>query len=221
MLLDIFGPLKKLIKLGTVSIDNNVFRLHYKATVVILIASSMLVTTAQYFGEPIRCIQTDDVPGEMLATYCWIHSTFTLPHALNMRPGEEVPHPGISKYTEGDKKTYHSYYQWVWIVLFLQALMFYVPRYLWKVCEGGRLKSLVLGLNKPVLPQKVRQEQIGLLVLYLKANLTYHNWYFIYFVICEVLNFVNVIIQMYVIDAFLGGAFRSYGLDVLKYSEMD
>ncbi|CAG2180465.1 unnamed protein product [Oppiella nova] len=26
---------------------------------------------------------------------------------------------------------------------------------------------------------------------------------------------------MYVIDAFLGGAFRSYGLDVLKYSEMD
>ncbi len=99
--------------------------------------------------------------------------------------------------------------------------MFYVPRYLWKLWEGGRLKSLVLGLNCPIIQEKEKQEQIVLLVQYMKANIRYHNSYFFYFVICEIMNFINVIIQMYLIDAFLGGAFSTYGLDVLKYTEMD
>ncbi|CAG2183160.1 unnamed protein product, partial [Oppiella nova] len=186
-----------------------------------MIAFSLLVTSVQFFGQPIHCIQKDDIPNDLLETYCWIHSTFTLPHALNKKVGVEVAHPGVDQYKPGDTKTYHSYYQWVWIVLFMQALVFYVPRYLWKLWEGERLKSLVLGLNKPIMPEKVKNEQIGLLVLYLKSNIRYHNWYFFYFVICEVLNFVNVIIQMYVIDAFLGGAFSSYGSDVLNYTEKD
>jgi hypothetical protein len=140
---------------------------------------------------------------------------------LNKKVGVEVPHPGIDKYTPGEKRIYHKYYQWVCFVLFLQAIMFYVPRYLWKLWEGGRLKSLVLGLNCPIIQEKEKQEQIVLLVQYMKANIRYHNSYFFYFVICEIMNFINVIIQMYLIDAFLGGAFSTYGLDVLKYTEMD
>jgi len=34
---DVFGSVKGLIKLDSVCIDNNVFRLHYKATFVILV----------------------------------------------------------------------------------------------------------------------------------------------------------------------------------------
>lgn len=49
----------------------------------------------------------------------------------------------------------------------------------------------------------------------------HHNSYFFYFIFCEVLNFVNVVMQMYLIDAFLGGAFSTYGMDVIRYSEMD
>ena len=132
-----------------------------------------------------------------------------------------MPHPGIDKYTPGEKKVYHKYYQWVCFVLFLQAVMFYIPRYLWKLWEAGRLRSLVLGLNCPIMPENDRNQQLSLLVHYLKANFRYHNNYFYYFVFCEILNFVNVILQMYLVDAFLGGAFSTYGLDVLKYTEMD
>lgn len=221
MVFDLFSSVKRLTKLDSVCIDNNVFRLHYKATVIFLVAFSLLVTSNQYFGDPIDCIQKDDIPTNLLDTYCWIHSTFTLPDALNKKVGVEVPHPGVDKYTPGEKRVYHKYYQWVCFVLFLQAIMFYIPRYLWKLWEGGRLRSLVLGLNCPIMQEKDKGEQLQLLVQYLKANWRYHNTYFFYFIICEVLNFINVIIQMYLIDTFLGGAFSSYGIDVLKYTEMD
>lgn len=38
---------------------------------------------------------------------------------------------------------------------------------------------------------------------------------------CEIFNFVNVFVQVYLIDAFLGGVFVTYGFDVIKYTETD
>jgi hypothetical protein len=42
---------------------------------------------------------------------------------------------------------YHKYYQWVCFVLFLQAALFYIPRYLWKSSEGGKIRMLVQELQ--------------------------------------------------------------------------
>ena len=47
---DVFGSVKGLLKLESICIDNNVFRLHYKATAIILIVASLLVTSRQYIG---------------------------------------------------------------------------------------------------------------------------------------------------------------------------
>lgn len=43
---------------------------------------------------------------------------------------------------------YQKYYQWVIIVLIIQAVMFYTPAFLWKGWECGRIKQLcdTLGL---------------------------------------------------------------------------
>ena len=38
---------------------------------------------------------------------------------------------------------------------------------------------------------------------------------------CEVLNFVNVIGQIFFIDTFLNGEFSSYGLRVFQYSGLE
>ncbi|XP_014215357.1 innexin inx2-like [Copidosoma floridanum] len=217
---DVFGSVKGLLKLDVVCIDNNVFRLHYKATFVILVAFSLLVTSRQYIGDPIDCI-VDDIPLHIMDTYCWIYSTFTVPK-LNGEPGKDVVQPGVAAHMDGlDQVRYHKYYQWVCFALFFQALLFYVPRYLWKTWEGGRIKMLVLDLNFPVVSEDCKADRRKLLVDYFTTNLHSQNFYAFRFFFCEFLNFINVFLQMYVVDVFLGGEFSQYGLEVVGLTEMD
>ncbi|CAK9813513.1 Innexin shaking-B [Anthophora plagiata] len=121
-MLDIFRGLKSLIKISHVHIDTAVFRLHYSLTVILLIAFSLIVTTRQYVGNPIDCIHSKDLPEDVLNTYCWIHSTYTITAAYRKREGFEVPFPGVDNsksHPESERKEYR-YYQWVCFMLFLQ-----------------------------------------------------------------------------------------------------
>jgi hypothetical protein len=63
-MLDSFGQVKSLIKLEEICIDNNVFRLHYKVTVVLLVVASLLVTSRQYIGDPIDCL-VEEIPPDV------------------------------------------------------------------------------------------------------------------------------------------------------------
>lgn len=219
--MDLFAGLKSFFKTDATTIDNNVFRLHYKATAVILVAFSILVTGRQYIGDPIDCISKDDIPTNLLDTFCWIHTTFSLPDAWEKKVGEEVPYPGVDKYKQGEKRVYHAYYQWVCFVLFLQAILFYVPRYFWKAMEGGRIKNLILGLNSPILPEDTKSANRKLLVEYMVSNMNNHNFYFMSYALAEVMNFVNVVGQIFLMDAFLGGEFSTYGSKVISFTGWD
>ena len=59
---DLFGEIKDLLKLESTATDNNVFRLHYKVTGIILLACSILVTSKTYIGDPIDCIVEEIEP---------------------------------------------------------------------------------------------------------------------------------------------------------------
>lgn len=121
-MLDVFRGLKSLVKISHVHIDSPVFRLHYSLTVMLLSAFSLIVTTRQYVGNPIDCVHTKDIPEDVLNTYCWIHSTYTIKEAFKKKVGVSVPYPGVDN-TRGkadDRKTY-GYYQWVCFCLFFQV----------------------------------------------------------------------------------------------------
>ena len=45
--------------------------------------------------------------------------------------------------------------------------------------------------------------------------------YALKYFICDALNLVNVIGQMFLINRFLGGVFMTYGTDVLNWSEAE
>lgn len=217
---DVFGSVKGLLKLDSVCIDNNVFRLHYKATVITLVAFSLLVTSRQYIGDPIDCI-VDDIPLHVMDTYCWIYSTFTIPDRTGI-VGRDMVQPGVATHVEGkDEVKYHKYYQWVCFTLFFQAILFYIPRYLWKNWEGGRIKMLVLDLNCPVISEDCKSDRRKLLVDYITTNLHLQNFYAYRFFLCEVLNFINVFGQIYFMDFFLDGEFTTYGSDVVRFTEME
>lgn len=76
MALDILRSAKSILKIDDLTIDNVVFKLHYRVTVAIFIGSSLIGVAKQYFGDPINCQTSSGVSSKVLDDYCWIHSTF-------------------------------------------------------------------------------------------------------------------------------------------------
>jgi len=81
-----------------------------------------------------------------------------------------------------------------------------------------------VGLNNYISSPKERKDKVSQLSDYLVERLRlgrqHRGWAFKFFA-CECLNFINVVIQIFVTDAFLGGEFSKYGLEALKFSVMD
>lgn len=80
---------------------------------------------------------------------------------------------------------------------------------------------LVLDLNSPVVNEQSKTDRKKLLVDYFVTNLHTQNFYAYRFFICEALNFVNVVGQIYFMDLFLDGEFTTYGSDVVRFTEME
>ncbi|XP_015112535.1 innexin inx7 [Diachasma alloeum] len=239
-----FSVLKDHVKLKVVqdatTIDNIVFRLHYRATFALLLIGSLLVCSKQFFGDHIKCMTdntNDKKVSAVINSFCFFSSTFTITKYMNasVLNRDHIPHPGVGPYTGAEETVHHAYYQWVPFVLFFQAMVFYVPHYLWRGAEGGRLKRLVSGLHMAALslqdekievsndvsiPSKAdHKKKIQLIRNYFVTNLRVNRTWAYYLGICETLNFLNVILQIYLTNAFLGGAFLDLGMRVIEYND--
>lgn len=143
-------------------------------------------------GDPINCMSDGSV-GAVINTYCWITYTFTLPENLDKRVGTHVAHPGLGNDFDGEKR-YHSYYQWVPFMLFFQGILFYMPHWMWKQWEDGKIRIITEGMRGAMVETKQeRQAKIDRLVQYLIETLHLHNSYAAGYFFCEALNFVNTV----------------------------
>ncbi|KAH9405150.1 Structural component of the gap junctions protein [Tyrophagus putrescentiae] len=199
--------------------ESTVSRLHYQLTFFTLISFSLLLTANQYFGEPIHCAKKATIATvidqKLLNAYCLVHSTFT-----------EVQTQGING-TSSTTRIYHRYYQWMTIALFLQAIAFYVPHYIWGQFEGGLVENLVSGLEQPIVDPELRTAKLHQLTAFFErtrklANskgigrgVDSHGRLFAGHLLSEVLNLLNVLGQIVFLDRFLGGQFFGYGWRVV------
>ncbi|XP_018334700.1 innexin shaking-B-like isoform X2 [Agrilus planipennis] len=106
-----------------ITIDSLILRLHSNATVILLVTFSVAITTRQYVGNPIDCVHTRDIPEEVLNTYCWIHSTYTVLDAFKRNSLNNVAYPGVDNSYKKEEKSPTKqvrYYQWVAFMLFFQ-----------------------------------------------------------------------------------------------------
>ena len=68
---------------GTVSVDNLTFQLHYRWSVTLFIVCSVLVQTSQFFGDPVQC---ETVSKEYLLKDCfWFTGQNTFKCHINKR----------------------------------------------------------------------------------------------------------------------------------------
>lgn len=182
----------------------------------------------------------------MINTYCWITYTFTLPGQHGKLVGTEVAQSGLGN--DNQEKIFHSYYQWVPFTLFfqvstdiihlskilifdnsliylnyyLQGCLFYVPHWIWKNWEDGKVSMISQGIRGMfALPQKERANRQKRLINYIVESLRTHNGYSFGYFFCEILNLVNVIANIIFVDRFLGGTFLTYGTDVIHFSNMN
>lgn len=220
-MLDIFGGLRRVFRRRIVCVDNIVFRLHWMLTTAILIASSLAVTSRQYLGDPIACIRSGDSPSSRIVdTYCWIHATFAIPSAFTKKVGSEVAYPGIENSNNSERK-YYAYYQWICFILFLQAVFFYFPFYLWSVWEGGLLRAVTLNMHFAVVTDEDRKHKRKIISEFLLRNLGQHKLYAVKYIFCEFLAFLNVLMQLMLMDMLFDGEFWTYGPDVVRFMAMD
>ena len=220
-MLDLFLGLRRLVKRRLVHIDNTVFRLHWQLTSVILIAFSVVVTTRQYIGSPIHCLQKDKLSEDLLNTYCWIHPTFTVPSAFLKNVGTEVAYLGIEnsqKKTNSSDLKWYPYYQWVCFTLFIQGVAFYVPYYIWKICENGLMRSISLGMQIAIVSDEEKGHKRHILMNYLISHFGTHELYTFKYMICEALCLVNVAAQTWFMNWLFDGEFLLFGVNAFRYA---
>jgi len=232
-MLGLFSGLKSFVPLGRktekAQFEGVVAVLHYRVTTLCIFACCILVTALDWVGNgnSITCVMEGDsdswtVPPKVINTFCYIMSTFTLPSQLAGHVGQDVAAPGVGSYNQrNDEPRFKAYYQWVPFVLFMQAGLFYAPHLLCKIWEGGKVNGIISGLNAIVIDRSERKSKQRILAQYLVDNLNTHNvWAFKIF-ITEIIYFLNVLGNMYFIDVFLGGEFRTYGLQVASIMQED
>jgi len=221
LLMPVAGLVKARYRGQKAEIESPFFKLHYRTTATLLFISCILVTANDLIGSTISCIN-DSIPGNVLNNYCWIMSTFSIPSKNKGIDGVDRPHQGVGPETEDENdRRIHAYYQWVPFMLFLQGVMFYIPHYLWKTFEDKKMEKITSTLRGKTFNTDGRREQCENLINYLWETRGMHNAYAFKYVFCDLLNFVNVIGQMYFVNFFLGGVFMTYGTDVINFMSME
>ncbi|KAK2191732.1 hypothetical protein NP493_47g06073 [Ridgeia piscesae] len=214
--------------------DDPVDRLNRRYSVTVILFFTMIVSTAQYVGDPIRCwcpAQFTDSHKGYTNTICWVSNTYYVPFE------DQIP-------LQKDPETEINYYQWVPIILMFQALLCYLPCILWSfICRksgfsfANFIDAAAAGQRTPYLDN--REKTLRYMVYQLDRFLTtranrlsdlnsqrplanaltrlQNGSYLTLGYLCVKLLYVaNAICQLYVLDLFLGTDFHFYGIDVVR-----
>ncbi|XP_050525464.1 innexin inx3-like [Daktulosphaira vitifoliae] len=195
-------------------IDHHIFQCHYKLTTNILFTFCILVTANSLIGDPIECLSNFSKKPEIqkvVTKYCWLLNTFTINNHTKSQPMRGLGH------VNGDVRQ-HSYYQWVPVMLFFQAITFYIPHWIWKILEDGKIRMITEGIRgRHIDGFDNRKIKLNRLIQYCLQTLHTHNVYACGYFLCELLNTVNILGNIYITNKFLGSTFLLYGYEVTMF----
>lgn len=217
--------------------DDFVDKLNRQYSVSLLVTFSLIVSTKQFVGEPIKCwcpAHFTESHRDYANTICWLSNTYYVPFE------EGVPTDiGVKS------RPKISYYQWVPLVLLIEALMCFIPCLIWRilhkrsginlsaildvsrVCERStygevREKSgryLVSQLHKFFTVQRGKKGCVEKVSrsCWLVGGKRYGNYLISSYLCVKLLYLFNAIGQLLLLDAFLDvDPKRLYGLEIIR-----
>lgn len=124
--------------------------------------------------------------------------------------------------TDSDR-IYQRYYQWITFVLLLLAVLLHIPTFLWKLWEGGRMKTVCKDFGSPMVSPNWNGVESIRIVKYLRQRnyKTIHRVYAYRFLFCEILNFVTVIGTIWILGLIFEDFWIEYGRAVKAMFSMD
>jgi len=238
----ILGALPSFKQLQGSRTDDWVDRLSHVITVVLIVILAVVITTAQFAGEPIHCWHPAewkkiDWYEDYVENYCWISNTYVVGFY------EALP---TNIYDRKDREI--TYYQWIPLVLLLQAFLFKCPNVVWIMLhsQGGlNLKKMVkmadqTQLLDPVQRQDTVENMAAILDKWLsneriykwnrlavakkrlsrfcclfcsKRNGTYLSGLY---TTVKILYLANVIGQFFILNSFMAMNYTVYGFEFLN-----
>merc|ERR1712062_546459 len=202
--------------------ENLVFKMFTKATFVLFILCAVLVSTSEFFGNPIICENGND----MVHAFCWINGAKHVEHSF-LEKNKDLTHWGCKLSDENveDNERDTLYYQWVPFMLVISAVIFKIPDVIWGLLEGGFMKSFADDASKSVFINKNEEDKKKKELISLFGALKGNNkgkrnstlmFYYFKFLFCQILNIALLIANFTMTSAFLDTDFSTYGTDVLE-----
>lgn len=160
----ILGPL--VYRPGKLAFDDNyIDRISSYYTVSILLFFEIYVTTVEYVGEPVYCWSPPELnPNEIkyINYLCWVANTYRLPLELTLPSNYQL---------REDVSDEITYYKWVPMMLFLMALLFFLPRFVFKALaekSGVEVKKMcILGKMSMDVLIEHREQRLRYIAAYL------------------------------------------------------
>lgn len=193
-------------------------------SVFLLVFFSTVITTNLLIGNPIECTKTpsSELTQEFVHAYCWNENTFSVVRLQEEKLKGLVPYPGVGPnygYGRKDSLQVHVYYQWVPLILVIQALLIASPQILWKQMEKNHINSLatVLGNSSLIINElKCRCSTVAKYILASQRSRGAMK-YFYWFWFCSLLQILIFVLVFWTTDVFLGGKFSWLGPRGLAY----
>ncbi|KAI6203013.1 Innexin [Aphelenchoides besseyi] len=212
------------------SFDDPIDRLNYFMTSTLLTFFALMVSAKQYVGAPIQCWMPMEFKGgweQYAEDYCFIQNTYYV------EPENEIP----TKIEERDEKQF-GYYQWVPVVLAIQAFMFFLPNWIWKTMHqqsGIDLGTAVSDAQKlRSMPAQDRRDEIEKLsnyvsecleinqtrptprrILMLQFGRSLGSYVSCLYIFIKLLYVLNIFGQFYLLNSFIGRDYHLWGWTAL------
>ncbi|XP_031633594.1 innexin inx4-like [Contarinia nasturtii] len=132
--------------------------------------------------------------------FCWSVGTYTCKNQTK----------GCFNPTE-ENKVYQRYYQWISLVFIIQAIIMYMPAYLWKITEGGLMHKICNDLDAIFKQDKWNMKK-NILIDYFKSQYVdrMHMKYVQHFIILKMLSFAFILFNIFLLSIIIPGFWSQY-----------